>query len=452
MNFNVRQVQTHLFRLTISTASFCFLLFLYISFEWSPSASDPSGFSASSYEDDLDAAIPAISACNGFNPATVADVLDATLTAKLPINGSAVDDFVCSIMTHDMNLSAKLDCPATISPRYADLPVRASNSFFSKPKIKYFFALDLYQSAHIMLPLMGTIVETMRFLGPEYCALSIVEGRSTDGTYDILNRLKSEMAAMGVRYYLSTSDLNPKAIWADRIKHLSTLRNQALAPLVSAGAGKFKPYAADATILFINDVVLCVEDLLELLYQHRQQDARMTCAFDWNAAGGPFYDSWVSRSMSGNLFFEITHDARYWLTQDMFFDDQPNQQRYARKLPVQVYSCWGGMVILDAAPFVQRKLEFRNHKEGECHMGEPTLLAKDMWGQGLGKILAVPSVNVAYEYKATREAKDGQGYVHNVIESADYKAGKELVVWDKEPPVRIKCMPLFNQQSWVKST
>ncbi|PWY93410.1 hypothetical protein BO94DRAFT_532344 [Aspergillus sclerotioniger CBS 115572] len=449
MNFNVRQVQGHLFRLTVSTACLCLSVLLYVSVDWS-SAQHPASLDISSPEYDIDAIVPAISACNGFNPATVAKALDDTLTAKLPINGSAVDDFVCSIMTHNMTLTAKLECPTEISPRYADLPIKPSS--LSNPKIKYFFALDLYQATHILLPLMGTIIETMRFLGPEYCALSIVEGRSTDGTYDILDRLKSELAAMGVRYYLSTNDLNPKAVWEDRIKHLSTLRNQALKPLTSAGVGKFSPYAADTTVLFINDIVLCVEDLLELLYQHQFQHAQMTCAFDWNAGGGSFYDSWVSRSMSGNLFFEITHDAKYWLTQDMFFDDPLNQERYARHLPLQVYSCWGGMVILDAAPFVQRKLEFRDHREGECHMGEPTLLAKDMWGQGMGKIVAVPAVNVAYEYKATREAKKARGYVHNRITSGNYKAEMERIKWVDEPPVRVKCMPLFNKQSWVEST
>lgn len=43
----------------------------------------------------------------------------------------------------------------------------------------------------------------MRFLGPQCCALSIVEGWSTDETYAILAGLKQELAAFGVPYFLS---------------------------------------------------------------------------------------------------------------------------------------------------------------------------------------------------------------------------------------------------------
>ncbi|OJD15368.1 hypothetical protein AJ78_04373 [Emergomyces pasteurianus Ep9510] len=392
--------------------------------------------------------------CADFNPAVVSDKLHSIIGKSRSHTNEEVHEFVCSIMNHDMNLTAKLDCPVTIDQRYEDL--RIQQVFLSRPRIQFYFALDLHQAVHIILPLMGTIMQVIRHLGPEYCALSIVEGRSTDGTYEILAGLTSELKALGVRYFLSQSSRDPLAPGENRIAALAELRNKALLPLFEDDAPMFsrRPYrfSSDAIIIFINDIVLCPEDILELVHQHRLQSAVMTCAFDWNSQASSFYDSWVSRSMSGNLFFEVSHDAKHWLAQDMFFDDPPSARRYEKSLPLQAYSCWGGMVTLDAAMFIKRKVSFRNSAAGECYMGEPTLLAKDLWRIGQGKILVVPSVNVAYEYSFAREAKESRGYVHNILQKfAKHYKVEELVQWQEKPPPVVKCMPVFNQQSWVDS-
>jgi alpha-1,3-mannosyltransferase len=65
----------------------------------------------------------------------------------------------------------------------------------------------------------------------------------------------------------------------------------------------------------------------------------MTCVFDWNQGALLFYDSWVSCLISGNLFFEVSHDEKHWLAEDMFFDDSYGAEQYYKSLPLQVYSC-----------------------------------------------------------------------------------------------------------------
>ncbi|OAX84050.1 hypothetical protein ACJ72_01585 [Emergomyces africanus] len=395
-----------------------------------------------------------IGSCGGFNPANVSDELNSIIGESRSRTNQEIHEFVCSIMNHDMSLTAKLDCPVAIDQRYRDL--RIQPVILAHSQIQFYFALDLHQAVHIILPLMGAIMQVIRHLGPEYCALSIVEGRSTDGTYEILTGLTSELKALGVPYFLSQSSRDPLAPGENRITALAELRNKALQPLFEGSARLFSRrryrISSDAIVIFLNDIVLCPEDILELVYQHRLQSASMTCAFDWNGQASSFYDSWVSRSMSGNLFFEISHDAQHWLAKDMFFDDPPSAARYEKLLPLQVYSCWGGMVTLDAAPFIKREVSFRSSAAGECYMGEPTLLGKDLWRIGRGKILAVPSVNVAYEYVSTREAKDSRGYVHNIVHnSTTYLKVEELVKWQKKPPPVVKCMPIFNQQWWVDS-
>lgn len=132
---------------------------------------------------------------------------------------------------------------------------------------------------------MGSIVEAIRFLGPQNCALSIVEGRSTDGTFEILNLLQENLTEAGIKYYFQSSDINPNQ---NRIQALADLRNLALKPL----RDNFDRFSQDATVIFLNDVSICMEDILELIHQRIFQEADMTCAMDWTYVGSDptFYD------------------------------------------------------------------------------------------------------------------------------------------------------------------
>lgn len=123
-----------------------------------------------------------------------------------------------------------LECPAPQQKRYSHLRSNATNSTTANDDLrKYFFALDLHQAAEKLPSLLGAVVQSIRFLGPEQCVLSIVEGRSTDGTFEILTSLRSGIEEMGTLFYLSTSQINPSEHEADgsdeRINKLASLRN-----------------------------------------------------------------------------------------------------------------------------------------------------------------------------------------------------------------------------------
>jgi alpha-1,3-mannosyltransferase len=36
-------------------------------------------------------------------------------------------------------------------------------------------------------------------------------------------------------------------------------------------------------VLFMNDILFCAEDVLELLFQHDLQEADMACSMDWGS-------------------------------------------------------------------------------------------------------------------------------------------------------------------------
>jgi alpha-1,3-mannosyltransferase len=159
------------------------------------------------------------------------------------------------------------------------------------------------------------IIETIIFLGPFNCALFIIEGRFHDGIYEILHSFSPLFAILNLIYTLTTNAIDPKAeTGVDRIEALVILRNQALHPLISS-TDFFDP---DTTVLFINDVALCMEDILELIHQRRLQQADMTCAMDWIYGGSAFYDVWVSRVINGDQFFEIPQSGSWEFSSNLF--------------------------------------------------------------------------------------------------------------------------------------
>ena len=116
----------------------------------------------------------------------------------------------------------------------------------------------------------------MRFLSPRSYILSIIEGRSTDRTFEALSALRLVMEELGVDYILKQSRLDPLVANVDWIQALADLRNMALNPLMDHP----RTFDPKIVVIFINDVSLCVEDILELLYQRVYQSVDMTCAID----------------------------------------------------------------------------------------------------------------------------------------------------------------------------
>ncbi|KAI0601224.1 alpha-1,3-mannosyltransferase CMT1 [Biscogniauxia sp. FL1348] len=369
----------------------------------------------------------------------------------------------------------RLQCPPPDISRYGYLNATLSNAT-SPQALKYFFAIDLRQSVEVIPRLIGSVVEAIRLLGPPACALSIVEGNSDDGTREILHALRAELATLGIAYFVRSSAVNSST--GERIAKLAQLRNLALAPLVRpsavpalaarAATDPVPPADASTTVVFLNDVAACADDILELVHQRAFQGAHMTCAMDWTYVGPnpTFYDVWVARTLSGDLFFDIPAvDSSWDKAWNLFWNDFQGQQRFRRMLPFQVYACWNGAVAFGAAPVLDdspdndgeeerrkgrgekgRKVEFRASREGECYAGEPTLFCKDLWWRGFGRIAVVPSVNLEYSNEAAEKIKDLKGYTSQW--TAREVAKDMKIEWVDEPPDMVKCMPDFGDQSW----
>lgn len=181
------------------------------------------------------------------------------LRQKVGLTPTAPPAFVKAIMNPEDSTFDRLSCPS-IGGRYNHL---------KNAGIKYFFAMDLHNGARVLPSLLGAVVQAINFLGERHCTLSIVEGRSTDRTYDIVAGVGEEITRLGATFYLDKNDTDPRGENVDRVESLAGLRNQALRPLVEQRT----LYPEDTIVIFLNDIVLCVDDILELIHQHVVQSA-----------------------------------------------------------------------------------------------------------------------------------------------------------------------------------
>ncbi|CAN8102871.1 unnamed protein product [Discula destructiva] len=369
-----------------------------------------------------------------------------------------VADYVKAILDPHESTFIGLKCPRADAKRYSHLQVQQGER-----RLKYFFALDLRQVVDLLPRLLGSIVEVMRFLGPRNCALSIVEGNSDDGTWEVLEALESELKALGASSFFSQNEINPSK--GDRIGNLALLRSLALEPLRNSRnetaralglLGSTSQYSDDATVVFMNDVAACPEDILELLHQRLFQEADMTCAMDWHHPGGQneiplFYDVWISRALSGDLFFDIPTTASWEKSEYLFPFDPEARTRFAHHRPFQVFACWNGAVAFTAKPILHHEIDFRRVYEGECFQGEPSLFCKDMWFHGYGRIAVVPSVNLEYTDERGVWIKRKKGFAHQwtAVEDDEAEGAPPLMIEWQGPPDMVKCSPDFVHQDWL---
>jgi len=368
-----------------------------------------------------------------------------TLAGPLGILSRAtITTYLKAIMDpHDTTLP-RLECLSSDLLRYEYLKLARNNTKTTNTEIQYFFALDLRQVLPLLPRLLGSLVEAIRFLGPEQCALSIISGNFPDGTDEVLADLGPQLEALPTTYYFHSSQVNPKE--GDRIAKLAELRNLALQPLRTET--EHQRYTVNTTVIFLNDVAICLEDILELVHQRQFQKADMVCAMDWVYVGQDptFYDIWVARTLDGDSFFEIPPDGNWNSAWNIFWNNPPTRSRYDAHLPFQVFSCWNGATVFTAAPILGSQISFRPPREGECVQGEPQLFCKDLWYHGYRRIAVVPSVNLEYSDERGRQIKDLKGYTSRWAGNVDSKA--EAIEWRQNPPNKVKCMGTYANQFW----
>ncbi|KAF4496596.1 alpha-1,3-mannosyltransferase [Fusarium agapanthi] len=357
------------------------------------------------------------------------------------LSAERISPYIAAILDPLSTTLPRLEFPALNVNRYQILHPHVETLEVQDSQIDYFFALNLRNCIGILPRLIGSIIEAIRFLGPHRCALSIVEGNSPDGTSDILSALKPFLEDLGLVYFYNSSKINP-AQGNARILKLAQLRNLALTPLYKEQVS----VTDETTVLFINDVSACTEDLLELSLERRSLNAGMTCAMDWTYVGPDptFYDIWIARTIAGYSFFEVGSDGNWNSAWNPFWNAPGTRSRLDAQKPFQVFACWNGATAFTAAPLLHGP-RFRYTRKGECFQGEPQLFCKDMWSRSFRQIAVVPSVNLEYSDEKAADIKKLKGYVSDIVERQEEDGALD---WVHDPPEQVRCMPTWDKQSW----
>ncbi|KAG6885282.1 hypothetical protein C0993_003713 [Termitomyces sp. T159_Od127] len=259
---------------------------------------------------------------------------------------------------------------------------------------KYFFAINLYNSFDVIPDLFATLFRVAAILGYHNVYISIYENGSSDQTKALLRIFDALTRSVGLRITIRTS-MRTRGAFNHRIEYLAEVRNAAFGPLHELRDAESEYFDS---IVFMNDVLPCVDDILELIYQSRTNNAGITCAADYmyhdDIAAPVFYDNWVARDINGTALENAPFER--------IFHHEEASARFQRHLPVQVQSCWNGIAVLDPAPFYSPPhVRFRMARitEGECSASECSLICNDYWEAGYGRIMMVPRVKLAYDKK-----------------------------------------------------
>ncbi|ORY31315.1 cryptococcal mannosyltransferase 1-domain-containing protein, partial [Naematelia encephala] len=227
-----------------------------------------------------------------------------------------------------------------------------------------------------------------------------------------------------------------------RIEILADMRNSALRPLYESSPDGLAPDGVPWTgIVFYNDVYLSAIHVLELMHQQLQQDADMTCG--WDHAGRWFYDGWVGRDMSGDLYtpFPVKEEAKD-LPQVLFPSHPPTKRRYDKNLPFQVFAGWNGIAVINPRPFFPpfnvrfrrgaAATDGRTAADNECQMSESSFISWDFWKYGFSRIQVIPGVHACYG----KEDAQMRGWVEWPMPDSD---DQELIWWNEIPPQKVRC-------------
>lgn len=147
----------------------------------------------------------------------------------------------------------------------------------SGQKHQYFFAINLYNSFDVIPDIFATLFRVAAILGYSNVYVSIYENGSTDQTKALLRIFDALAQVAGLRVEIRTS-MRTRGAFNHRIEYLAEVRNAALVPLHELRENKQIVFDS---IVFMNDILPCVDDLLELIWQSRRQNAGITCASDY---------------------------------------------------------------------------------------------------------------------------------------------------------------------------
>lgn len=198
------------------------------------------------------------------------------------IFGTGSDEKQLKLATQRAEKEAAADSSASGGPSKRDTIRRD----LQERQHKYFFAINLYNSFDVIPDVFAALFRTAAVLGYHNVFVSIYENGSSDQTKALLKIFDALSRTVGLRVDIRTS-MRTRGAFNHRIEYLAEVRNSAMAPLHELRDNEREVFDS---IVFMNDILPCVDDLLELIWQSRKNNAGITCAADYM-----YHDDIVSR-------------------------------------------------------------------------------------------------------------------------------------------------------------
>ncbi|KAJ7073113.1 cryptococcal mannosyltransferase 1-domain-containing protein [Mycena amicta] len=274
----------------------------------------------------------------------------------------------------------------------------------------------MFYDNEAVLPRWTTeLLKLINYLGPDNVFVSIVESHSKDSTPALLRILDAHLVAARVphRILIQLDDSllpagvkrpNPMQNKPPRIEFLAALRNIVLEPLYRARLGWDRDIDGDSEgdgeekgegevaegrwdkVLFSNDVFVEAESMAELLWTKEGQ-YDMACGMDFQQWG--LYDLWVVRDRLGK---SVSGLYPYFLEPQGFLAVMQDE-------PAEVYTCWNGIVVMDADPFLHPSMRRAGNSSSSSSSSSNTQLAFRGSNIAHGECFSSECFNLPYDLR-----------------------------------------------------
>jgi len=175
-----------------------------------------------------------------------------------------------------------------------------------------------------------------------------------------------------------------------------------------------------------------------------------------NELHGPtaFYDNWVARTIKGEAFIPV-HGWDWGDVTHPLSQDPAAQRRFDDQLPLQVFSCWNGMLASRTAPYLppvrhrSRRRLIRQHNvrlrsTGDEVVSESFVFCQDLWRAGYNKLAMAPRVKVGVrvsraasltpQYNPIDYERVGQAANTTGLRELGKNGSSEAIAWEYRPP------------------
>ena len=262
---------------------------------------------------------------------------------------------------------------------------------------RVYFVLNLANSEAVIPSLLSNVLKICLHVnttsGYPSCFISVYESGSVDQTHQLLRIFAGDLKRLGIAHEITTGgEVRKRSV--HRIDFLSKVRNMAMQPF-------YRHSHQWDEVVFLNDVFMCATDIYTLIKQKHTHRADVVSGMDYVFQKGQvlFYDTWVTRDMSGQSFQNSYP----------FIRDSGTQALYSQLKPFQVFTTWAGGVVFSANLLQENPwIRFRSPELLECATCEVDNFMRDLWfasGRRGLRVLVVPEIFVTYERSAYSEVR-----------------------------------------------